>query len=677
MFYSKFIFRSGAERAPQAPPQSPDQKTAKLDQRVQQNLDTKKAAAERLKKDKGELLDKWKHNNKEKAIEAIDDDPKTVALKSISNPRRAREAYLLISLMEETWGKEGLKKAKEFLKLGLQAKPGADIDFKWFNEFFSWEKYKDGTYRQYNVPYKLGFYYHLSNHNWWTIDVVKEKKGDEKDEDSGHTYLLDAIGHIDKEFNQDRGKGMNDSGLTDEQQTKRLKVLKDGFEQSAKLLENQESGLGKKTIDWFKKNADGQWKPLPKEMIGSFNVAIGIGVGKYLYRYDESQKRIYTILIEGQKPDPKLGIGGYMKIENDKIGKWNSFDDFNKFKMELIDKMEAEQVERELGREKLQAGETVSKDEMLMQTAGMLNKIKGLSEASPTFHDLNKYYDDIKAKLEPAVKKEKGITKNLDAIIKARVDEVKKLVEAAIAKDEDLQEAEKKHPEEKLRIRIDSDDKVTVEFSNPLKRKALREARSKVKDAETSVEGITESKMKEVREKMKKGILGSLTQIPLFGGFIKGYIEKFFKDGIPKLLRGESAPITTMLLGIAGVSITPALLGAKKYDSKKFEGLLAGLFKNDQMKEVDHKKKFTLTEAHKLKGYSIVIPKGKGVTLKKGAVLEADGGPLKGEGPKKKGKMPWASSEEHEVGKDQEIVIKDGTTIPAGTIITLMKVKRT
>jgi hypothetical protein len=674
MFYSKFIFRSGAERPPQTPTQSPDRKSDQLGQRVQHNLDTKKAAAEKLKNDKAELLKKWKENNKEGAIKAIEDDPKTIALKYISNPKRARETYLLISLMEKIWGKEGLELAKKFFKSGLQAKSGADIDFKWFNEFFSWEKYKDGTYRKFNVPYKLGFYYHLKNHNWWTIDVIKEKKGDKKDEDSGHTYLLDAIGHIRKQFEAD--KVDNDSGLTDNQETARLKVLSEGFNESAKLIENQESGLGKSAVNWFRKNANGQWKPLTKELIGGFNVAIGEGVGKYLYRYDESQKRVYAILIQGQSPVSKLGIGGFMKIENDKLGKWSKFDDYKKFKTELMDKMEADAVFAELGREKLQAGETIGNKQMLEQTAHMISGIKGISEAHPTFHGLDNYYSDITKKLTAELKTKKGITKNVEVIVKARVDDIKGKIEAIIAKDEDLKEARTKHPTEKLDVKVDYNDKVTVRFNKGTLRGMLRKSREKANEAATSVEGITDSKMKEVREKMKYGILGSLTQIPLLGGFIKGYIEKFFKDGIPKLLRGESAPITTMLLGIAGVSVTPALLGAKKYDSKKFESMLAGLFKNDQMKEAEHKKKLTLSEAHKLKGYTITIPKGKGVILKKGAVLKAEGGPLKGEGPKKKGKMPWAGTTEHEVGKDQEIVIKDGTTIPAGTIITQMTVKK-
>ncbi len=659
MFYSKFIFRSGAETPSQTPTQSPDRKADQLGQRVQHNLDTKKAAAEKLKQDKAELLKRWKENNPE-SKEQVPDDPKAVAVNFISNTKRGKEAYLLMALIEENWKPNGKDDAWRLFKEAAKRKnkPG-DIDFKPFEDFFS----------ESNAGPKLGFYYWAKKDRWYAVD----KDGD--DESLRSSYLSDPIclERLKYEFGPNQPK---DSGLSSEKEQLVLAAIGKHSTEGGKMVVEKESSRGKELVtSFFKKSAENKWAKLDEKTISKMNLLYGAGVGKYLFRYVPGKKpekdRIYMVLINGKQPEKNLGSAGYIEIDDKGLGNWNAYDSADKLKG-LIDKMEVEDIDKALGSEKLQAGETLSNKQMLDQTAHMISKIKGISQAYPTFHELDNYYSDITKKLTAELKTKKAITKNVDVIVKARVDDIKAKIEAIIAKDEDLKEARSKNSNEKLDIKVDYDDKVTFKFKKWSARNLFRLAREKAHKAESSVEAITKNKMTEVREKLKS----KFGKIPLIGPLIQSFVEKFLKGGIPKLLSGGSAPITTMILGFLGVSITPALLGAKKYKAKDFEKMLGSLFKNDQMKEAEHKKKFTLTENYKLKGYTIIIPKGKGVFLKKGAELQTDSGVLKSEGPKKKGKMPWSGSSSEAVGKDQEIVIKDGTTIPAGTIITQMKVKR-
>ncbi len=669
MFYSKLIFKNGVETPPQAPSQTPDQKAEKLEKRSQQKIDAKRKAAENLKDNKKELLKRWKENNPEKKVEAIEDDPKTVAIERITDSLKAKETYLLISLMEEYFGDKGEKLAKKFLAKGLKQSKSGDINLKYFREFFSWKGY-EGKYRSFNVPRKLGFYY-LDQYmlGWTTVDRISVgPKSDKDDEPSGERYLVNALYHIKAQYNQDTKD--NDMGLSEAQLKKGLKFFKDKPEEFENLMKKKESGLGKDTIKWFKEKANEHWEPLTEKMAAALNVVIGKGVGKYLYRYNENQKRIYAILIQGQEPEPDLGVGGYMEIKDDKIGSWNKFEDYNKFKTEYIDDMEADKVSAEVGKEKSEAGEEITKEQKLKQTAGMISTIKGIKEGHPTFHDLDDYYEDIKTKLKKELKEKKGITKNLDSIVQARVDDIKSKVDSAIESDEALKEAGEKDKSTKLEIRVNSNDEVTVKFDKPAGREKWRKLAEKAKEKGSDVGALAKKARSQLNEKVKK-MFGKGAPIAMW------FLDKILKidEGIKKILSGKSAPITAFALGALGISVTPALVGARKYNSKKFDKLLSGLFKDDKEKEAKYKKKVTLTQDYKLSGYSITIPKGEGIILKSGKKLQIKGGELVGKKEKKKGLFS-GGEEVAELGKDQEIVIEDGTTIPDGTIIKKMKVKK-
>ncbi|MFC1647626.1 hypothetical protein ACFL10_01370 [Patescibacteria group bacterium] len=667
MFYTKIIFRSGTkptQRPGQAPPLSPGQKAQQLSQRVKKNIDTKKAAAESLRKNRADLFERWKKNNPE-SKEVLPDDPKSVAVNFITNSKRAKEAYLLMSLIEKYWKPGGKKKSWTLFLASkrMKNKPG-DINFTPFERFFS----------ESNAGPKLGFYFWEKKNKWYAVDVSGKDKADEPMSE----FLLDSNAKLKSEFTD---KANKDSGLTTEMEQDILRFWDKSAKEGGKLVQERQSNRGKGLVkSFFKKQAENKWKRLDQNTATSMNVIFGAGVGRYMYRYVPGTKpekdRIFMILINGEKAHKNLGPAGYIEVDKDGLGKWNAYDSVDKLKPNLLSKMDPNLVSAELGRQRLQAGEKLSKPEKLKQTKGdIAGKFPKLATKVIPFHELRTYYDDLRKKLRGAVKK-KGIKKNVEAIVDARVKDIEDKIKDRIKKNDILRKAEQDKPKIEIIIRIDSNDDVTVTFKDPDAKNNIQKIIDTAKEKGTSVTDLAKDVTTQLYDKMKK-IFGKGAPIAMW------IAKKFLKleDGIKTILSGGSAPIAAMALGALGITVTPLLVGARKMNKKKFDKFLADSFKDPKIKEKKVTKKLTLTQDYRLNGYSIVIPKGKGVILKPGAKLKTKSGVLEGAKADKKikspfGKLSFGKSKSNVLGKDQEIVIPNNTVIPKGTIINSMKIRK-
>jgi len=660
MFYTKLIFKSGSggsnptNRPTHAPSASPGLKVNQLGKRVQKNIDTKKAAAEGLRKMKSDYFEKCKNNNPE-SKEAIPDDTKGVAINFVTNSKRAAAVHFLMYLIEKYWKPNGKTIAwRLFLASKKMKNTPGDINFTPFERFMS----------KGNSGKKISIYCDKKG-KWRAVDT----NGD--DEFIKSKYLLDGYKKIEEEFIDAKNK---DSGILAEMEQDILKFWKKATKEGGKLVHERQSNRGKGIVkSYFKKKAQDKWVWLDQKTTSAMNVIYGAGVGRYLYKYVPGEKpkkdRLYMILIKGEKAHKKLGPAGYIEIDKGELGKWNAYDSVNKLKPNLIDKMDPDAIAAELGRQRLQAGETLSKSEKLKQTKGKIaEKFPKLANKVIPYYELPTYCDELRKKLRGFVQKK--TKKGVEAIVEARIKDIETKIKDKIQGNQFLRKAKETDPKKKFRIRIDSNDEVTVTFKDPLDQGRFEKMINDAKEKGTSVADLAKDITNQLHEKMKK-MFGKGASIAMW------VAKKFLKldDGIKKILSGGDAPIAAMALGALGITVTPALVGAKRMDKVKLDKFLADSFKDEKTKEAKMKK-LTLTQNYRLTGYSIVIPKGKGVILKPGAKLKTKTGMLEGVKPDKKVKLPWGKSKSNVLGKDQEIIIENGTQIPKGTIFKAIKFQK-
>lgn len=651
LFYSKFIFNKSkpAAKPSQAPSQTVGGRMATQSQKSKQHVEAKKKAAESLKKKKEGLLGYWQNNNPKGKIEAVEDDPKAVVFNEIRDPLRAKEAYMLMSLIEKFWEDQGgLDLA---LRLYEKAKAGRkkayDIDFKPFENFF-----RKGDHAGSSSD-RLGFYYWASKNEWYTYDDTSSK---DPDESGGSSYLVQCTGHIKKEFGDTKNK---DSGLSVDQEKDIGDSINAILKESKGYYNERYRTKGKDLVKWFRSKVEGKWGPIDSKTAKTMNVVFGAGVGKYLYRYNKEQNRIYFIKLQGADLKSGEGESGYIDIKDNKLGKWKWHTDMNELKTGLLDKMKPETVSQELLREKTKAGEEVKEDQAVDATKKTIIKIHKIRTVK-----YSKLSSEYGQKLKEELKKELVSKQGYDeakaeSVAQASVDNLKRKIEKKINDDAELKKAKEKDPT--IKITLDTNGEPKVDFRETGAREKVKKALEKAKKAASGVN--LDALIKQKTEGLTKK-LGPL------GMFLKFFGVDLNKDMTEYYKTGKKSLALSLVLGITSFEIGRRVLRGKGVDKPKDLEVLVK--KNGGVIEKDQ----PFNKEFKPKGYKITIPKGKGI--KPGETFTANGkivSPAKKE-KKKKSKFSFfgflgggSKSSNKFVMDDQEIIITQNDKVPKGTII--------
>lgn len=650
LFYSKFVFADPPERPSQAPRQDVGTHIERQGQRAQQHVEQVRHAAESLKQKKEGLLKYWQNNNPKGKIEVVEDDPKAVVFHEIKNPLRAKEAYLLMSLIEDKWqDMGGLDLAMSLYKKAKAGRKKAyDIDFKPFEHFF-----RKGNHAG-NATERLGFYFWEDKNEWYAYDT--DKGSDDKS--CGSTYLVKSLPKIRSEF---ADKSNKDSGLIVEDEQHVLELLKNGTKEADAYYKERYVGKGKSTLKWFQSNAENKWVPLDSKTAKTMNILFGAGVGKYLYRFDAEQKRVYFIRLQGASLAASEGESGYIEINDGKLGKWVWHHDIADLKKNLLDKMSAESVVQEYIREKTKAGEEVQESQAVEATKKTLIRIHKTRKVK--YSKLGSEYAD---KLEKELKKELRTKEGYDEakaekVAQAAIVALKRKIEKKINDDPELKKGKEDDPV--LEITLDNNGEPKVEFRNSTLRAKIRKKLEKAKKvaAGTDLDKLIDQKTSAITKHL--GPLGMF--LKFFGVDLKKDVADYYKTG-------KKSIALWLVMSISSVEIGRRVLRGKGIGNVKDLEKLAkknkGVLSKDQLIKKD------LTP----KGYKITIPKGKGILP--GGTFTANGeiiSPKKED--KKKGKKKKFTlfgflggskkSSSKFVMEDTQIIITQNDKIPKGTVL--------
>lgn len=646
LFYSKFVFDTPSNRPSQRPQQTVGGRMVTQSQKSRQHVERKRKAVESLKKKKEGLFKFWKNNNPKGKIEVTEDDPKAVVFHEIRDPLRAKEVYLLMSLIEKFWDDMG--GASLAMRLYREAKTGRkkayDLDFKPFEHFF-----RKGNHSG-SATERLGFYFWKKKNEWYTYDADKNSD----DESGGSTYLVKCITHIRTEFGNIKNK---DSGLSVEEEKDRLDFLKNNMKEAKGYYNEKYREKGRKFIKWFQSKAIGKWVALDSKTARMMNVLFGAGVGKYLYRYSSDQKRIYFLKLQGASLAANEGESGYIDVEDGKLGKWKWHNDMNELKKGLLDEMKPEDVSQELLKEKTKAGEEIKEDQAVDATKRTLiriHKIKRVKYSKLTAE----YVEPLEKALKVELKKQGYSDSKAESVAQASIASLKRKIEKKINDDPELKKAKEKDPA--LEISLDKEGEPKVNFRDTGARVKIRKVLEKAKEA---AKGVDLDKLIEQKTSAITKALGPLGMfLKMFGVDLKKHVTEYYKTGkksiVLMIVGGMGATVELGRRVLRGVGIK------SKKDLEKFAKKNGGVLEKDQK----IKKKL------KLKGYKITIPKGKGI--KPGEEFFANKKKISPQVEKKEkpkfsflGLFASKKSGSKFVMQDQEIIIAKNDTIPKGTVI--------
>lgn len=646
LFYSKFVFDT-----PETPPRAPETPSVgagieRRQEKATQHVEQTKQAAEALKKKKDDLFKMWQENDPKGKIEVVEDDPKMVVFSDIKDPTRAKEAYLLMSLIENFWPDEGgINKAMTLYKEAKGSRKKAnDIDFTPFEHFFRKGEHSGSSTE------RLGFYFWKEKNKWYTYD--KDPKSD--DEPMGDTYLLKCIDNIGKEFADPKNK---DSGLAEEDEKKVLEFLKKSKQEGDKYNDEKYKGKGKEIVKWFQSKATDKWASLDKDTARVMNVLFGAGVGKYLYRYSPDQKKIYFIKLQSASVDSSEGVSGYIDVKEEGLGEWKWHTDVNELKKQLLDSMGADKVGQELLDEKTKAGEAVKEDEAIEATKKLLVEVHGIQK--PNYSKLGSdYVNEIEKKLKEKLK-EKGYDEaKAENVARISATELKRKVEKKINDSPELKKATSES-DPALEISLDNNAEPNVNFADVKEKNDWKDKLAKAKEESegSALDKIIDQKTEDITKKL--GPLGFI--LKFFKIDIKSDVTEYFKTG-------KKSIFLSIAGAISGVEIGRRVFAGKGID--KPEDLKKLAEENGGVLKADHEFKKDVT----ISGYKITIPKGKGI--KPGKDFKASGVEIKTEEEKKAEKPKFSflslfssKSKKEFVMEDTEIVIAPGDTVPEKTVI--------
>jgi len=685
--------------------------------------------AEKFKNNKEELLKQWIENNPKGDVEIIQDDPKYLALKNISDNKTRSSAFILLGLIEKFHG--GRDVAMKLYKKGLK---GNKFDLDVLRARFTKEKAKS----------TVGFYYGTRKIMWnfgkWTTDERQRKRIENagfkcdhvKDPHSGTTdaYLVYVTGwwawdqgeDNKNYFNNDEytvekgflkklrsGGGYGDEWMGKDIQTaltdKRnnlLKELKSAADENlpagardSGLTRDREGEVRQALLDlmkipenvykskssntvllWFKRNAN-KWVTLEKNKDESKNIhglmqyLYGLGVGLFKYRYVPTQKKIYFIRIADAQLEKLWGKGGYIDIKDGKmVRKWNSYSlEKSKqiFRKEIIDNMTEAEINKEISFNKVRLSEGTRKEKLKI-TEGYLYKIRSHLPKNVEYNKLKEsYIDKIQIKLKKYLLKRgyKGKEDLADDLATIRAEDIHEKIMRSIKDDDVLSKAIEDNEKEKLRISIDSSDVVEVKLFDINKAKKLK---NWFKDKAESLKTTAKDISESTMDRLEKKLekyFGPLAPVAMW------VLDKFFKikDAFVKMAKGGTSLVGGLVTSILGIKVSKDILKSKKITDEVIEKLPP-----KKKKYYKFKKQMYFSEDVDLKGKKIVIPKGKGIKPGKKFEVKITGIrdkvavlPIK----EKKGSL-WGifgrRKEEYRL-KEREIIITDGTTIPEGTVI--------
>jgi hypothetical protein len=492
----------------------------------------------------------------------------------------------------------------------------------------------------------------------------ESKKAGNGHEFSGSKFLIESIDHIKNELEVSKGQpGYNDSGLPRPKEKKVKKYLED-IEKEARNI--SKDYLKKKIYDWFKKQPHNKWISLSKDIIGAMTYIFGGGCGNYLYRYSPEYKKIYVFRIEGAETDEKKGKGAYIKITKDGVGEWNSVANAKEYlKENILSKMNSKEVKDELLTYK-DSLDDATKEEKLAYTSGVCVMLKKLNSNVEYTNLKSDYLDLLEKKVKKYLEKNKNMSpEKAHELAVLRREDIEEKIEQSINSDKALKEMIDENPDEKIKIRIDSDDEVTVKPKNRKKYKKLsKKIEKEVTGTLTSIDDAVNDAYSKLENKVG----------PVFAKIIDFLIG--FKKGIKKIFTGKSDFFTTAVasfLGIGGIFAGKSLIGSKKVD-EAFIDKLAQMGK--KTKKINYKLYFNSDV--KLKDKKIIIPRGKGIKPGKKFDVKVSGKGIESADPdkkKEKKKGLFASlfsvfdGKKEYLFKNNKIEIREGTKIPKGTII--------
>lgn len=650
----------------------------------------------------------WLENNKDKKLSVIEESPQYLATIHLKKSYVRREAFLLLGIIEKTWGKEEALRIykscwkgdvfslQPMWKYFTKEKAGSELGFYYgtrkivFKPDFGWGTYIDP--RQWGELWKSGSpkrEYTLTG--WWTVDYneksvnkytsIKEIKkrlpnlNVKGDEWTHSKFLYKAIGAIKKELNTPQGKeGYNDSGLTPKKEREVVELLE---KQQSKARNLSASKARKDIFSWFKKQSKNVWIQPSQEVVNLLSFAYGEGTGNYLYRYAPDMKRIYILPLQGADVKDKY-FGGYLVIKNGKLGKiWHARNQkkTKEVMTKYIKTMSAKEINREIidSRLKNENPEDISQDVKLKRTAGMVSTLAGVPKYS-YYHKIDTdYYDVLEKKLKKALIKRKISKDRAEELARIRVRYMKDKIDEIIENDEILTEALDEYDKVKLEIVVNSKDEIKVLLADSKIKQKFRDARKKAMDAETSASSIEGGVYSNLEKKVEK-YFGPAAPVVMW------ILDKFFKvkEAIGKLFTKKGSPVAGMVLGALGVKVSKEKIGSLKMNQSRFDKLLKTGRKRKRIK-----RKMYFGEDVTLKGKELIIPKGKGIILEKSMPVYLKGkGKFRAYPPQKKKGFSW-NALVGRIGrtkyqyKTHAIVIEEGVTIPKGTIIPKgAKIKR-
>jgi hypothetical protein len=590
------------------------------------------------------LLNKWRENpeNKERF-----DDPRMLALHEIVNPRIKREVYLLLGLLKENWGQ---RKAREMYVEARNARNNSkngEIDLKVFHKFFEGWETKELSAKNNERPdssrRKLGFYYNMDEECWYAWD----ENGSKDDEIGKH--LVDGLHGNKKGLLYELGSHAEDSGISIVAAKKIHDSLKADETRMSTLDYKKKEEIRGELLKTFKKSFQNSFGIPKPEMIAKLNLIYGAGVAGFKYRYMKqgNTERIYCLSM-GQHED------GYIDLNEDKNkleDKWVSYDETlenegRTLQKDMFIKMPYEQFENEYFKVKPEAADGSRKLDITKGWAKLHTKVAKKPQVVSYKNIQIKYLDRIEKSLVSRLMMQKYPEESAKAMAKLRVDDLKAKIDAKIEGNEKIKLALKDKGDLNLKISIDSNDDVSVDFAN---KKSFEKYKGKIKDlkekGKETVEDLKEKQFNDISDRIAKKFPKNMR------GIVKWFLTGFLD--LKKELGKKGSLIGGIVLSMFGMKKLKDKFKARKVDQKAFDDLLG---KNDKEKVV--KKKLFFKKNVKLNNLKIVIPKGGikaggslSVLLKSGSRVTAES---------KKSSYQF---------KDEEITIPAGTEIPKDTVL--------
>lgn len=630
-----------------------DTRRKKSDEHVKTKAEKAKAAR-RLGQKEDELAKAYIENNPKKDKEVYQIPARYLALREISEAHLRTKVFTLLG-----YARKLVNSDKALLKLYRNCWVGGKFKLEKLLAHFTRDKAKG----------RLGFYRGTRKIHWdpkhsigdvfTETDKKKSMKGHDYSTDTGitNTYTVKVTGWWAIDDNEDNINSFNDVGKNFNKDilTKRLAgngygdewLGKDIYKAMPKLRDHlygkrkpknpewRDSSLNakeeqeildlttkiKEDNDLYTEKANKEvfealkklnkdkwvkWVQVSKDVLNKMAFLFGIGVSKYLYRYVPSQKKFYYVLIDGQKADPDLKAGGYIKIKKGALVKPHAVEASGIkvfIKKKLIEKMKPAALDAEVSEYRIKIKETPEDDEKEILTKDYLKK--HWNKKTCKWEDIQeKFYDPLHKKVKHHFEKSKQYkfeSGKAEILADYVIEKARKAVDKYMTDNPNLKDRLDGKKETKVKISFNDKNEATVESLSPAMRADI--AKDEAAIGEVEIVGAKSMKTDLMAEMKKKNPIKFLI-LNLFFKF-----EKKLDDILSE--KNKSTLKWIGLLGFGSIIAAYKLrMGARKMNQETFDKLL-----KKKRKKISIKSKFYFTEKVNLKAkkLKIVIPKGKGI----------------------------------------------------------------